>query len=248
MLFVDSRVGSQDLAPVLRSLGLSVDLTTLDFGDVAFIGNGPDDTPVPVGLELKKLNDILQCITTGRFAGHQLPGLIQTYDQVWLIIEGLWRANPKDGVLETRAGGEWRAVNLGSRTWMYRDFESFLTTMEMKGGIRIRRTNDRHETARTVAGLYSWWCNKEFEEHRSHLALSRAHQMRDSALLVPPSLRYRVAAELPGLGTMKAGMVAGHFESVRAMVNADEKEWQSLPGIGKTLAKRIVTEIASSSH
>jgi DNA uptake protein ComE-like DNA-binding protein len=35
---------------------------------------------------------------------------------------------------------------------------------------------------------------------------------------------------------------------VRAMVNADEKEWQSLPGIGKTLAKRIVTEISSSSH
>lgn len=240
MLFVDSRIGSFDLEPMLKSLGAPVELTTLEFADCCFVGSGPEGRPVQVGIELKKLNDMLSCITTGRFSGHQLPGLVQNYDEIWLIVEGIYRANPRDGILETYKGGDWRAVELGARRWQYRDLEAFLTTAEVKAGVRVRRTNSRDETARVVAGLYAWWTATDYEDHRSHLALNRS---RDIALLAKPSLTRRIANELPGIGFERSGMVAGHFETVRNMVNADESEWVVLPGIGKTIARRIVAEV-----
>lgn len=240
MILVDPRVGSSDLEPMLKSLGAPATQCPLDFGDCAFIGNGPDDQPVGVGIELKKLKDMLSCVTTGRFSGHQLPGLVQNYNEVWLIIEGIYRPNPHDGVLETLNGREWRPISLGAKSWVYRDFESFLTTMEVKGGIRLRRTTSRDETARVVAGIYSWWTNSTYAEHRAHLTFNRA---RDQALLAPPSLKHEIAACLPGLGYMKGGAAAGHFETVREMVNAPVEEWTRIPGIGKTLAKRIVEAV-----
>jgi ERCC4-type nuclease len=221
-------------------MGYSVELCPLDYADCAFVGNGPNGVPVGVGIELKKLKDMLSCITTGRFSGHQLPGLVQNYDEVWLIVEGIYRPSPKDGVLETLYGRSWETVRLGARAWMYRDFESFLTTMEVKGGIRIRRTTSRDETARVVGALYSWWCNSDYDEHRAHLTFNRA---RDQALLAPPSLKHEIAACLPGLGYMKGGAAAGHFDSVQAMILADEKEWMKVPGIGKGLAKKIVEAV-----
>lgn len=237
-VLVDPRVGSGDLVPALKALGCPVDSQPLDFADCAFVGNGKDG-PVAVGIELKKLSDILACVSTGRFSGHQLPGLVQTYTEIYLVIEGHYRPNPQDGVLEERWGKDWKPVNLGNRQWMYRDFENFLTTIEVRGGVRLRRVRDRQETARVVAGLYKWW-TEDFDQHTSHIAINRS---RDTALLVKPSLRFQIASVLPGLGMMKAGMAAGHFPSTMQMINAGVKEWVSLPGIGKTIAERIVREV-----
>lgn len=242
-ILIDPRVGSGDLVPALKALGCPVESQPLDFADCAFVGQGKDG-PVLVGIELKKLNDILACVTTGRFSGHQLPGLVQNYNEIYLVIEGHYRPNPTDGVLEERWGKDWRPVRLGNRQWMYRDFENFLTTIEVRGGVRLRRVRDRQETARVVAGLYRWW-NEDFEDHTAHIAINRS---RDSALLVKPSLRFQVACVLPGLGLMKAGQAAGHFGSVRDMINADAKEWASLAGIGKTIASKIVAEVSHTDE
>ncbi len=216
---------------LLRNLGASVDVCPLEFGDVAFQGSTG-----AVGVEIKKLNDMLQCISTGRFAGLQLPGLSRDYQEAYLIVEGYWRPNPQDGVLETRRGREWVPVSLGKRTWMYRDFCSYLETMEVKGGVRLRRTASALETATVIYGLYAWWL--DYDGHRSHLALNRAG--RDVALFTRPTFVRRVAAELSGVGYEKSGMIAGKFATVRDMMNATEKDWRTLPGIGKKLAKDIV--------
>ena len=231
MILLDPRAGSQDYEPTLRALGAPVEMVTLDYGDVAFFGSGR-----AIGVELKKLNDLLQCIFTGRYSGHQLPGMARQYQEVYLIVEGIWRPNPDDGVLETRRGASWVPVMLGRKTWMYRDFDNFLNTIDVKGGARIKRSNSPSETARIVYGLYQWW--QDYDGHRAHLAINRSG--RDAALLTEPTFTYEVATRLPGLGIVKGGMAAGHFETVRRMVNATEKEWASLPGIGKKLAKDIV--------
>lgn len=241
-ILIDPRIGSGDLLPTLKALGCPVDSTPLQFADCAFVGKGPNG-PVSVGMELKRLEDILACITSGRFSGHQLPGLVQHFDEIYLVIEGIYRPNPKDGVLETRHGKEWRPVNLGNRAWMYRDLEAYLTTVEVRGGVRLRRTSDRQETARVVAQIYRWW-DTDFEDHTSHLAINRS---RDVALFTKPSLRYLVAASLPGLGHMRAGCAAGHFKTVQEMVLADEKEWASIPGIGKGTAQKIVEGMTSET-
>jgi ERCC4-type nuclease len=236
LILVDPREGSKQYAPLLSSLGAPVELTPLDFGDAVFFGSDRS-----VGIELKKFDDMLQCIVTGRFSGHQLPGLASTYDDVWLIVEGLWRPGD-DGVLEqwgwnhtTRKAG-WVSAGKGKRRWMYRDFDNYLTTIEVKGGVRVKRTSSETETARVVYGLYNWF--QDVEGHRAHLAFNRAG--RDQAIFTRPTLARRVAAELPGIGFDRSGMIAGHFETVRKMVAADEKEWRTLPGIGKKLAKDIV--------
>lgn len=229
MLLLDPRAGSCDYEQPLKMLGAPVEMVTLEFGDVAFFGSDR-----VIGVELKRIHDILNCIVTGRFSGHQLPGMARHYDEVYLVIEGLWRPNPQDGVLEIFRGG-WVPVKTGKRSWMYRDFESFLSTIEVKGGVRIKRAGSEDETARIVYNLYNWW--QDFDGHRSHLALNRAG--RDVALFTRPTLVRRVAAELPGIGFEKSGMIAGHFANVREMVAAKVKDWTMLPGIGKTLAKQI---------
>jgi ERCC4-type nuclease len=77
MLLVDSRAGSRDLVkPLAKVLGTdNVEETTLDFGDVAFTGRGPNNTPLDIGIEHKQVADIVACCRDGRFAGHQLPGM-----------------------------------------------------------------------------------------------------------------------------------------------------------------------------
>ena len=231
MLLLDPRDGSRDYLEPLTSLGAQVICDQIDFGDVAFWGSGR-----AIGIELKKFDDMLQCITTGRFAGHQLPGLAETYDEAYLIVEGLWRPNPTDGVLEQFRGGQWHPAGRGVRRWMYRDFLAYLTTMEVKGGVRVQRTVNQNETARAILALYDWW--QRFDEHRSHIALNRAG--RDAAIFVRPTLARRVACELDGVGLEKSSDVVAAFPTVRSMVNATEKDWKKVKGIGKTLAKRIV--------
>ncbi len=231
MILIDPRAGSQDYIPLLRTLGAPVEAVTLEFGDCAFYGSGR-----AVGVELKKLNDLLNCITTGRFAGHQLPGMCRDYSEAYLIVEGYWRPNPVDGVLETRRGRDWVPVKLGKRTWMWRDLDNFLTTIEVKGGVRIKRTANADETARAIYGLYNWW--SDVDSHRSHLALNRAG--RDAALFTRPTFVRRVAAELPGVGYERSGAVAASFATVRSMIAADIPTWLEIDGIGKKIAKGIV--------
>jgi len=86
-----------------------------------------------IGIEIKTVKDALSCVVSGRFAGHQLPGLVKEYDVVYFIIEGLWKAD-KEGLLEVPYGKRWRVVKLGSRYFMWRDFELWLTSMESMGG------------------------------------------------------------------------------------------------------------------
>ncbi len=121
---------------------------------------------------------------------------------------------------------------------MARELEGMMLTLELKGGVRFRRTIDKLETARFVAGLYHWWTVKGFDAHRSHL---RFHSvLADKNLLVPPSYCRLVAAQLPGIGFEKSTAVALHFGSVSAMVQASESAWMGIKGIGKALAGQIV--------
>lgn len=257
MIYVDPRIGSGDLAPLLSSLGCPVEVQHLDFADCMFLGNGPDGAPTPIGVEVKKLNDVLQCITSGRFLGHQLPGLLRDYEHVWLVVEGLYRANPVDGTLEIRLGRDWRPVGHGKQQWMFSAFDKWLTKLEVKANVHVRRTANRDETARTVGALYNWW--QDSDSHsldqldrtaqialETHVANSKQHEGMWLGQRVKPTLARRFAAELPGIGIRMSGGVATHFGSVRTMVNAEEREWLRIPGIGKTLARRIVSEINES--
>lgn len=254
VITVDDREGSAQLAPLLRAKGLPVTVSRMAYGDISFLGVGPEGEPVPIGIEVKSVRDVLQCITNGRFAGHQLPGLVQTYKQVYLLMEGQWRPDPKDGRLEVRhghghGGGQWIDATVGQRRFMYKDLLSWLCTISIKGGIKIERCCDWGEAILFISTLYRWWEGKKGEgwnEHESHLALNVAGDAdfyRDHALLVRPSLLRRVAKELPGVGVDKSAAMAACFSSVQALVEADISTIALVPGIGRTMAQRIHTAI-----
>jgi ERCC4-type nuclease len=228
-IYIDKRVGSNELYAPLQARGVPVELTTLEFGDCCFIGHGPE-SPIVVGVERKRITDLLQSMTTGRLSGHQLPGLCESYAFRWLLVEGVYRES-RDGLVEIpRKHGTWELHRV-----QYAAVQNYLLTLTLRGGLHVQRTYSVQESAAWLEALYAWWTRKAWAEHRSHLAL---HQAADYAVFVRPTLVQRMAAQLPGIDE-KAKDVAVRFHTVADMVAAGEPEWRSIPGIGKVTASRV---------
>lgn len=109
-LIVDTQHGrdhSGDIADTLRRMivpASTVEEYQLDSADVLVIGNGPKNTAYRVGIEIKKVGDVLTCMDDGRFAGvdGQLERMCRDYDSVWLVIEDELRPDPETGILMKR--------------------------------------------------------------------------------------------------------------------------------------------------
>jgi ERCC4-type nuclease len=245
---IDSRIGSKQLLPLLKKLHVPAVSTRLEFGDAALTGNGPDGE-VRIGVERKTIYDLLSSIGSGRLSAHQLPGMVKEYDYRWIVVEGLWRPG-KDNVIEVWRGG-WRQAP----GWIsYHEVDRYLVTLEVRGGVHVRRTSNLHETAVFLGGLRRWW-SKPWKAHRAHLAIQKGV---DSRLLgttlerdilaaktpkdwdrVRRKVVRRVAQVLPGLGWEKSEAVMKRFEDSGEMVDAGRSEWEEVPGIGKTLGERL---------
>ena len=247
MIQVDNRAGSAQLAPMLRAMGVPVDLAVLPFGDASVIGSGSDGVPVSVGVEVKQIYDVLACIESGRYAGHQLPGMLQNFDQVWLLVIGIIRPNPSTGVLEVqsqrgKSTGYWRDAYHGRRrSMLYHDLTMWFMSMQIKGGVRLAIVDDYLMAAYWLRCLHAWW-DRGWDDHDSHLVLhdSMRHEFAfDRALLTRPSLTRMLAAQLPSIGRDKSASVAARFKTPIAMVEASEADWQSIPGVGKTIAHKV---------
>jgi ERCC4-type nuclease len=244
-LFIDDRVGSKDLLSPLCNFGVQAELMRLEYGDFAFVGRGAQGSPVTIGIELKETRDLIKSLQSGRFAGHQLQGLLTHYDRAYLLTEGIWRAS-ESGILEVFSGG-WRPVAVGTKRIMARELDKWILTLTIRGGITHHHCPTRQDTIRWLSVLYHWWCDKDLDEHKSHLAFHQPDM--DRALLEIPSLGRRVAKELPGIGWEKSRAVEQHFGgSVREMVNSPREEWTKIPGVGKVLAGRIVAELEGGAQ
>lgn len=242
MLYVDERTGSKELAKPLTAVGLPVEITHLDFGDVAFLGRGESGTETDIGIELKTLGDCISSLRSGRLAGHQLPGLVKTFQHIWLIIEGYWR-HDEHGQIVTFQGKErgWRKIPGGM---IAGELEKQLLTLEMSGGLHVRFTNARRDTIRFIYHLYRWWTDGDLDSHKSHL---RVHH---TPTLIPISAERRTLTTLPGLGIKASGVAEKHFigldgrcDLLRAF-NASVDEWAAL-SIGE---KHLGMKVASKIH
>jgi ERCC4-type nuclease len=227
---VDPRTGSGEFAPLLRRRGLPVAKQTLDCGDFAFTGLGRDKDTVMIGIERKKLGDLLQCIEDGRFAGRQLPKLKNTYAVTWVVIEGAYRADPKTGLLQTPVGhGKWRDYSFGAIK-MASAVANWKIDMQVKAGLIVERTWNEEETADLVATIYKWWNLKGgWEGHRAHLAVNKS--LVDGDVFQTLKRRGQFAAVLPGLGSVGCRKAQGHFKSIQAMVEAPISEWRKILGV-----------------
>lgn len=255
MILLDPREGSVDLFAHLEALGLNVKLQTLESADVAFTGNGPQGEGCAwIGVERKRVRDMLGSIRSGRFSGHQLPNLVHQYDFPFLLIEGSWRPSEDDeGLLEE--GWPSRPVVIGKSRFLYREFSRFQFTIQVAAQVPVLRSSSRHETAHLIRDLWVWFNQKSWSEHRAHMAFNLTS---DIGHIEKPGLVRRVAKELPGIGWEKSHLVEDEFGTVLEMAQSwvadDERRWASIhgelkpdgrrrPGIGKVIAKRVMAAI-----
>jgi len=233
MISIDERIGSRDLIKHMpKNMGA---LSRMEFGDAAFIGRGPDESPVLVGIERKRIHDLLDSLSTGRLSGHQLPGMINSYNIVYLVIEGIWRADPRSGILQKYSGG-WKPLHLGNRKFMAREVYNFLNSLAVLKGVIHYCTGNPRETAILIMSLYHWWLDKSFSAHRSH---ERPHSPFVSLSVRPRSVVERMAQEIPGVGAERARLVAKKFSTPMEMIIATPGDWLTIPGIGKKLSVDI---------
>lgn len=233
MITLDRRAGSYELS---ASMPLEiVRIGHLEFGDASFMGNGPGG-PVLVGVERKTVRDLLHSTDSGRLQGHQIPGLLRSYNYVYIVVEGIFRSN-RDGILEYNRGGAWYRIVAGKRSYMASSLYNLMNTLSLLSGIVILQTQDSRTTANLITNLYRWW-QKPWSKHTGHVGFQiDPHPVE---LHGKPSLLRRMAKELPGIGWEKSKAVAEHFKTVRGMVLADRFNWQLIEGIGPTIAKRCV--------
>src|ERR1044071_4618368 len=107
ILRIDDRIGSVELAPLFQSYGIKPIVCRLEFGDLDFVGRGPQGGCAIV-VERKRINDLVSSIQSKRLSGHQTPGMARSYDYAYLIVEGIWRPAENDQLeILNRVKGEY---------------------------------------------------------------------------------------------------------------------------------------------
>ena len=249
-VLVDPRIGSRDLVEPLLRLKIPARLEHLEYGDVQMVRRGPDDRPVLVGIEVKTVNDVLACIVDKRFSGHQLPGLLASYEVRWLLIEGAMVCAPTRELLIARLDGKPpKRAAVGERPWVYEAVQSWRRSVEMSG-CYTDNVPDRRSTVAWIASYYAW-SRKRPEEHQSQLGirLKNLGVEQDpidplASYLVEVTPKMKVAASLlRGIGVERARAAAAYFRSIKSMVGAPASEWEKVEGFGKKLSTAVVTAI-----
>jgi len=194
---------------------------------------------VNIGIEIKKIGDLINSISTGRLSGHQVPGLLNAYHKVYLLVEGVWRGDPISGKVQIYRG-IWKDTHTGKRTFTLAGVWGYLNSLAVQAGIIVIPTTNMKSTVMTIKILKNWWS----EKWESHHSLHALYKPQPPQVYVPQRehgkilLRY-VAAELPGIGWQKAVLVEEKFGTVKRMVEAKESEWLEIEGIGKLTAHMV---------
>lgn len=247
MILVDSRSGRVDpggrepqkemLANIHRT-GVKAELSTLEYGDACFEGNGPNGKML-IGVERKTIGDMLNCIDDARYSAHQRPGMMQMYQKSVLMIEGVWRPDVQTGYLmELVQTLNWRVFRQRTRMVTYNKLFRYLLTVQFSG-VTVIWSRDIEQTAYNITEIYRWF-QKPWDQHTSLLEMQR---INIPSINGKPSLVRRWAAELDGIGVKNSMEADKLFKTPYELASADETDWLKIPGIGVKTARRVVESI-----
>lgn len=215
--------------------GVPTSTQRLEFADFFWYGRLDEDNPmISIGVERKALTDLLNCMVDGRLAAHQIPGMKSHYDLPYLLVEGVWRANPKNGLVQRLGGngnGEshgakmrwgkpgktvekgWVDLSLNGKTYSAEGLENFLCSLRNKSGLQIVFTRSRQDTVGWLKREWAWW-QKGWDKHNSIGVLEKP------------------LAKGMGHGGQGAGWVVGGREVETRHVSLVARVAAQLPGIG----------------
>lgn len=221
--------GKPGLWEDLKKTKLPLEKGKLDAGDLCFLGKGPDGE-VTVGVEFKKLKDLLSSLRSGRLQGHQLIGM-QQFDFRYLLIEGEYRSDDRGLVTVRSRFGEWRPAQGSFRA---SELDKTLIGLPLRAGVYVWQTHTRRETVRWIESLYRSFTDCSWDAHGSHIAIYRP------PTLAPISDFRTTISTFPGIGTKTSLHVEEHFGgSIRKAVRARAKDWAGIAGIGAKVAQRV---------
>lgn len=218
MLFIDDRRGSGELSELLTAYGIKAKVLRMPSCDFKWIGKGPNGD-CSVGVERKQIGECIQSLQTRRLTGHQLPEAGKDCDYYYLLVEGFWGLDDSGRV----------SINKQPQGFSYAALNGYLTTLESKAGVIYRRTLSKAETVATVVGLYRWWTEKPWDEHRSHEAIY-APGPRDRRMIMESrevSACELHASQLPGID-WAARQVANKLKTVDRLCELSEDEWSEM--------------------
>lgn len=169
-----------------------------------------------IGVERKNVDDFLQSLIDGNLF-RQISRLREAYSRPILVLEG--------ENLFTKRNISHNAI-FGS-----------LASISVDYGISIMSTKNAMETADLLGVI----AKREQKENKRIAAVrGEKHQM---------SLQERqqfLIEGLPNVSAVIAKRLLNHFGSIRAIINASEKELQEVDGVGKTIASEIVKLLNSN--
>lgn len=239
MIEVDYHTGSIELMPIIQRIGVKCEKGDLQYGDVAFEGNGPLGR-VMIGIERKALHDMLNCIDDARYTGHQRIGMKQMYDVSVLMVEGHWKPHDGNGLLmEGFSGGTaWGYCRYRSQRSMYAKLYRYLISVALSGVI-VTFSRDMFQTAFNCVE----WFHYFQKPWSGHGALQEMQKIAIPTLNHKPSLVRKWANDIEGVGVKKSEDAERLFKTPIALAQGDEMDWVRVPGIGVQSAQKIVREV-----
>ena len=228
----------------LSTLGLS--------GDVFFVGNGPKDTSVNIGVEVKSLGDLISSIQSNRLQEQLKTMMGCGYHYIYLLYYGVYRASktPYRGVhksyytIEVPKGLQikhsnpeqvWRLLpsyqrDKGNRQspLVYSFVERAITEIAQTG-IRVIHVPDKRHAALYIGEvLYSWW-QKPWGAHTLFSNFNTSSDIPPSSSSLLPDVHPKVYARaivvnklLKGVGWNKAISAAKHFQGMWHLLNCHD--------------------------
>ena len=230
MLLIDYREGSHDLvAPLKKALGASnVEETELPSGDLAFTGRGEGGVPVEIGIEFKKLSELIGSVRTGRLQGYQLPAMQESgYDFKWLLVEGEWIISPQGLLMQWKRDGKRRKLVPMHGQMSVSELHKRINVFYLLRGVISWPTLNREHTLKWIEAMYQTWTDQDLDEHKSHIAI---HQPASIALLSP----FRQAVNYwPEVGLRVSLAAEQKFGSIQQAAGGTNSEWANLTTVDK---------------
>jgi len=239
----------------------------MKFGDFAWTGNGPHGE-VSVGIEYKKLDELIGRVSDKTLVTHQLPGMLKRYKYSYLLIEATIRPNKHSGLEKFKPFKSTNGKDLGMflptrAAITYPMLQGYLFSLEHayvkshpERRIRVRFSSGLPDTVGFISALY-WWWQKPWPSHKSTFTLPAQednHPTNIGFMLGTPTVFRRMVSCLPSIGWARSVAVAKAFrratldKSLRALSRADIKAWSEITTtdrkgnkrrIGVKTAKRI---------
>lgn len=236
LILIDYRIGSAELEPLIKRIGVRCEKTELQSGDIMFEGRGPNG-PVLVGIERKKLHDMLNCIDDARYNDQRIR-MRQDYDISILMVEGHWKPHDNQGFLmEGFSGGiAWGYCQYRSQRTMYSKLKRYLMSVALSGVV-IDHSRDAYQTAYNICEWYHYF------QKRDHTSLLEIQKIAIPTMNYRPTLVRKWANDIEGIGTKLSLDAEKVFKKPITLANSDERDWLRIPGIGIKMAQQIIKDI-----